>query len=86
MATEASKQAADAERKRPSRANIQREVRPEVLRYSETAAFLNIGETLLWNLQREADFPRPVQLGPRARGWLRDDLIAWLHSRKKEAA
>lgn len=33
---------------------------------------------------REGWFPRPIKLGPRASGWLEDEVDDWLDSRRRE--
>lgn len=53
-----------------------------VIRAEDLGGFLGMGTTAAWELRKAPDFPRPVLLGERARGYLRDDLIQWLQSRK----
>ena len=31
----------------------------------------------------EIDFPRPVRLGPRDRGWFEDEIVSWIEARPR---
>jgi predicted DNA-binding transcriptional regulator AlpA len=48
---------------------------PAILNEAQTAAFLGVSSRTLLKLRREPWFPAPLQLGPRATRWLRDELI-----------
>lgn len=58
----------------------------ELLTDPEGAALLNLGETRFIELQREADFPVPVWLGPRGKRHIRRELLAWALSRRQRSA
>lgn len=48
---------------------------PVVMNESQTAAFLGVSSRTLLKLRHEPWFPMPLNLGPRATRWLRDELI-----------
>lgn len=55
---------------------------PEVLRNAPAAAYIGVGTTRFWTLRKtDPDFPRPIILGARARGYRRSELDAWLERR-----
>ena len=58
----------------------------ELVTDPEGAALLNLGETRFIELQREADFPDPVWLGPRGKRHVRSELLAWALSRRQRVA
>jgi predicted DNA-binding transcriptional regulator AlpA len=58
----------------------------ELVTDPEGAALLNLGETRFIELQREADFPVPVWLGPRGKRHVRSELLAWALSRRQRSA
>ena len=40
----------------------------------------------VYRLMQTADFPRPVHLSKRARGWRSDEVDAWIEARSEERA
>ena len=54
-----------------------RDATPNFLTDPEAAAILNIGITRFLELQKRADFPPPVWLGPRGKRHPRAPLVAW---------
>ena len=44
---------------------------------------LGISRTTLWRLARDGDFPKPILLGKRAKGWRREDIDEWVKNRKE---
>ena len=51
---------------------------PPILNEAQTAALLGVSPRTLLKLRHQPWFPAPLQLGPRATRWLRDELIAAL--------
>ncbi len=51
-------------------------VRPE-----EVRKMLGVSRTTLWRMVRAGAFPRPVQISQRNRGYLLDDVQAWMQAR-----
>lgn len=37
----------------------------------------------LWELERNGQFPKRVQIGPRASGWHQSEIAAWLAQRPR---
>lgn len=68
--------------KRISTMESKPEVQPLVYRKNTVLALLGISETTLRRWMDTDGFPRPVQLGPRAVGWIASDCAQWLASRK----
>ncbi len=48
-----------------------------VVRALSAPAVLGLGRTTFWKLSQRADFPRPISLGRRAKGYLVAELQAW---------
>ena len=54
-----------------------------LLRPSEVVSLGYAGSKVsLWRLVKAGDFPKPIRMGPRAVGYRRADLDAWLASRE----
>lgn len=53
-----------------------------VIRVRDAAPYIGVCSTRLWQLSKTPDFPRPIVLGQRARGYRRADLDSWIESRK----
>lgn len=54
-----------------------------ILRAAEAARKLGLGRTSFYSLLKENDFPRPIALSARARGYSEHELDAWLASRPR---
>lgn len=54
-----------------------------ILRTAEAARKLGLGRTSFYSLLKEGDFPRPITLSTRARGYSEHELDAWLASRPR---
>ncbi|MHA7833476.1 MAG: helix-turn-helix transcriptional regulator [Algiphilus sp.] len=62
---------------------------PRVIRLPEVQARVGMSRSAIYAAAARGDFPRPFKLGPRASGWLADEVDAWLRSRvavREEAA
>ena len=53
-----------------------------ILRRAEVLRSVGLGKTTLYKLISQGEFPRPLQLGPRAVGWRAEEVEAWLDSRQ----
>ena len=53
----------------------------KILRRSEVEARFGVSRSTIYAWMARGDFPRPVQLGPRAVGWLETEIERWLHTR-----
>ena len=54
---------------------------PVVLRLRQVEHATGCKKSFIYMAIKRGDFPRPVCLGPRARGWLASDIAAWVASR-----
>jgi prophage regulatory protein len=48
---------------------------PEVLRQT------GLSRSTIYEMIGRGDFPRQVQLGRRAVGWIADDVVKWIHAK-----
>ncbi len=51
------------------------------VRPGEVVKMLGVSRTTLWRLVQAGAFPRPVQITERNRGYLLDDVQAWMQAR-----
>jgi len=59
---------------------------PEVVRLPELMGRLvPASRTSIWRWIRTEGFPKPIALGPRAKGWYVAEVRAWLETRRNEA-
>ena len=56
----------------------------KMLRRREVQARICLSKSTLYRLISAGQFPRPVPLGIRARGWPEDEVDAWLEARRAE--
>lgn len=54
-----------------------------VLRPKAVRRHLSLSRSAIRARLADGDFPVPIKLGPRAIGWLRSDIDAWLASRPR---
>lgn len=54
---------------------------PLIYRKKVVLEKFGISETTLRRWMKDEDFPRPRQLGPRAVGWVSDQVTTWLENR-----
>jgi len=60
-------------------------IQSKVIRGRKHAAkYAGIGSTQSWVLERAGQFPKPLALGVRARGWLISELDDFLNQRAAE--
>lgn len=58
---------------------------PAILRRRQVEQRTGLARSTLYQYIKDGDFPAPVQLGPRAVGWLESDISAWIAARVKSA-
>ena len=51
-----------------------------IMRTRDVLRHANITRSTLYRWLEAGRFPKPVQLGPRAVGWRRSDVIEWIAS------
>ena len=52
-----------------------------ILRLPTVLAHTGLSRSTLYEQMAKGSFPRPVQLGPRAVGWLESEVNSWLKAR-----
>jgi prophage regulatory protein len=52
-----------------------------VLRLPEVLRMIGLSRSTLYAMVAAGSFPASIQLGPRARGWLRSSVLGWLDER-----
>jgi prophage regulatory protein len=63
--------------------SIQRE--PSILRRKQVQARTGLARSTIYQHIQAGTFPRPVQLGPRAVGWLESEVSEWIAERVRIA-
>ena len=53
-----------------------------LLRRSDVENLCGVGPSFIYRHMADGDFPRPVQLGPRAVRWRLSDVEAWVNNLK----
>jgi prophage regulatory protein len=53
----------------------------KILRLPEVQARCGLKHSAIYQRIREGTFPRPVPLGPQARGWLESEISDWIGAR-----
>ena len=54
-----------------------------ILRRDEVLSRVGISQATLYRWMKTQGFPRPKKLGPRAVGWVKFEVDAWLDSRER---
>ncbi len=62
---------------------IQREL--AILRRKQVQMRTGLSRSTIYQYIKDGVFPKPVQLGPRAVGWLESEVIEWIAERVKIA-
>jgi len=60
-------------------ATIQRE--PVVLRRKQVESRTGLARSTIYQYMKDGVFPKPVQLGPCAVGWIESEISAWISQR-----
>ena len=53
----------------------------QILRRPEVSRRTGLGRSALYAAIQAGRFPRPLKIGPRASGWLAEEVEAWITSR-----
>lgn len=56
----------------------------KILRLSDVREVTGLGRASIYDAARRGEFPRQVQLGKRASGWLESEVHDWLKRRVAE--
>lgn len=54
----------------------------KLLKIADVVAKVSLGESTVWAKVKTGEFPAPVKLGPRSRGWRESDLERWIDARQ----
>ncbi|MDI3463645.1 MAG: hypothetical protein OJF50_002466 [Nitrospira sp.] len=54
-----------------------------IWRLKEVMHRLSLSRSAIYDRMRSKDFPCPIQLGPRAIGWIPAEIEAWLKTRQR---
>ena len=54
-----------------------------VLRLREVLERVGLSKSTLWRLIKAGQFPKPISLGPRAVGWIEEEIDQWISSRSR---
>lgn len=52
-----------------------------ILRRKQVEARIGLARSTIYGMVAEGKFPRPINLGPRAVGWVEADVAKWLEGR-----
>lgn len=56
----------------------------QIYRLPELMRVIGLKKTAIDRMVDQGDFPRPIRLGPKSKGWLVDEVTGWLDVRKAE--
>ena len=56
---------------------------PRILRLGALTQLTQMSKASIYRQIRAGTMPRPLRLGPRAVGWLREEIDEWLASRER---
>jgi prophage regulatory protein len=53
----------------------------KILRVRDVCAHTGLSRTTMYRLVRHGEFPQPIRLTVRTKGWLADEVDAWIAER-----
>jgi prophage regulatory protein len=53
-----------------------------LIRRDERRAIVPLSDTRVWELERDGQFPKRIQLTPRCVAWDLDEILTWIEQRK----
>ena len=56
-----------------------------IVRPREAEKIVGLGRVSMWRKEKDGDFPKSVRLGENSKGWFKDELLAWLESRRAQS-
>lgn len=57
---------------------------PRVLRLAAVKAKVGLGSSAIYKKIQDGEFPKPIPLGLRTRGWLEHEVDSWIAQRRAE--
>mgnify|MGYP001485623515 CR=1 FL=1 len=58
---------------------------PRILRINEVVALVHTSRATIYRLIGKGQFPKPVSIGNRSKGWIKSDVDLWLRAREPES-
>jgi prophage regulatory protein len=55
-----------------------------ILRYPKVEDLTGLKHSAIYERIAKGTFPKPISLGPKARGWLEEEIFAWINERVVE--
>ena len=55
-----------------------------VLHFKDVQRGVSLSRSAIYSRLADRDFPKPIQLGPRAIGWLQADIDGWIKTRTRK--
>lgn len=53
----------------------------EIIRLADLPKYTGLKRTQIQHYIAKGEFPQPIKLGERAKGWLASEVLAWQHGR-----
>ena len=53
----------------------------DILRLPVVVKKTGLSRTTIWRMMKRGEFPQPVDLGSRARGWVSSEITGWIENR-----
>ena len=60
-----------------------KDVPKKILRPNAVSEKVGLSKTTIWRRERDGDFPRRLQLGGKAVGWLEAEVDEWIETRAR---
>jgi prophage regulatory protein len=54
----------------------------QILRFGALSEIVGLKRTAIYQKIKDGEFPAPVELGKRARGWRRSEVESWISKRQ----
>ncbi len=62
--------------------NYQRVQGMHILRFPQVSELTGLPRSTLYFYMKNNQFPKPVKLGVRSVGWIKEEVVEWLNQRK----
>jgi prophage regulatory protein len=56
----------------------------EIARIDAVVKMTGLSKSSVWRKVKAGEFPSPIKLGPQARGWPQNEILAWVQARISE--
>jgi prophage regulatory protein len=58
----------------------------KIVRLKDLPHYVGLRRTQIEEMIQRGEFPKPIKLGPRAKGWLASEIAQWQHERIADRA